>query len=110
MKIKRFKYNTLQPKIGDYVICDESNITFDNKVLHKKMNYFIDNNIGLIINEDYKGFDYIVKYDNIPDSLMDQFSRFGLPNTRGFNVDEVVDFSKDKEILEARIRAKKYNI
>lgn len=64
--------NIKNPKIGDYVLCDEQDFT-DEQV--KK---FITKNIGECVHIlPYTGeddYDYLIRYENIPDELNNEFS------------------------------------
>ena len=93
-----------EPQVGDYVICDEK--------MYDKVNIFLNNNVGQLISRDpdeygFKDeYDYIVKYENVPLDIKDYF----LSNVRSFGREEIIEFSSNKEDLEAILDANKYNI
>jgi hypothetical protein len=108
MKIKKFNENVedIYPDVGDYVIVCEEEPRIDNFTL---------NNIGQIIPipESWKKKEKIylfVQYEYIPPELSEWFRTYGAPRTRIFSKDEVLFCGKNKEQLELKIFAKKYNL
>ena len=93
-------YNNLttedEPQIGDYVICKE--LSND-----PNLDYFIKTNIGQYLKKQYIS-PYHVKYENIPNNINNRFTKDGF---RGFNRNEIIAFSPNKEQLESIL---KYNI
>jgi hypothetical protein len=101
-----------EPNIGDYVICSDNEdfLSADDNVTSKNINYYLEVNVGKIIAKNEFGFDYIVGYNNIPKDISNYFLHFGYKNSRGFNSNEIVKFSKDRIELELSLSTKKYNI
>ena len=108
------KYNK-SPKLGDYVICYESELDRDDDEDDKRCKDFLSKNIGIIVKVDYKkgssNFDYLVQYFNIPENLYIYFKfKETLKGCRAMYKNEIVEWSKDKEDMEAILNAKKYNL
>lgn len=122
--LKYFEENS-EPEVGDYVICQDKfysqKIEFEN---------YLKNNVGKIIK---KTSDlYKVAFDNEPSLEILEYAfiqknnaiisylmelNFDIKtfqnkysNVVGFNINEIVEFAKTKEDLEAKIAAKKYNL
>ena len=96
-------------EIGDYVLCSEPGDLFWNDI-----NFFIENNIGEIIDLN-RGYDYIVKYNNIPKEIKDYFAHLDnsippLQTARGMHKSEIKYKSKNKKDLESILLSKKYNL
>jgi len=128
--IKEFNIFRNKPKIGDYVICKEGlvngQITKDGE--DADLINFLSNNIGKIIDTNIiiadVNYDYLIKYYNIPKDIYLYFtgnSSFqiacgetrpipGREDTRAFDLDDIVEFSKNKEEVELYIASKKYNL
>jgi hypothetical protein len=101
MKFLKTYENLNGPKVGDYVICEDPNT-------RKPLYAFIKNRIGKIVEIDRdKFYPYIVRYNNIPEDLIERFSHPNFTNCRDFKRDEILYFSSTKEELE---NLKKYNI
>jgi len=97
--------NDGEPEIGDYVICDPD---------FRNLFNFINNNIGQIINYPSTTDKYVIKYENVPESIYSFFdvniSLSGHTYKRYFQRDEIIYWSKNKEDLEHLIQSKKYNL
>ena len=113
--IKRFEELNNEPELGDYVICSE--FPENDYDTYYEIDKFLTNNVGRYVKnvedddlvEDYF---YIIEYENVPDYLFLYFpEEKGVKNRcRRLNRKSIIDFSKDKEELEAKISAKRYNI
>jgi len=107
--LKEYKSN---PKIGDYVICQEDNN------FRSDLNNFLLNNIGEIVSidtlysSDGKGYNlYVTKYDTvIPIKLKNLFIFDEFSDRRGFYPDEIIHKSENKKDLNIIIDANKYNL
>ena len=114
--LKTYEQNkTLEPNVGDYVICEDS--FFSNK---DGAVDFINNTIGQIVKVKPTAsmiYDktYEVEYKNIPKNLASYFEfdndvddkYTGILFTRR---KEIIHFSPDKKRLETILLNKKYNI
>lgn len=101
-----------QAKINDYVIIDS---------IFKTIKYF-ENSIGRITSIendlDFEGDSDIIeiKYENIPDDVIDRakfFFDFIIFNNTSYIIvsrDQIRYWSKNKEELEAKLMANKYNL
>jgi len=101
-----------EPKIGDYVVCHEKLLDVNNNPMCGDIYDFTSNNIGEISfgrheNDDGITYDYRVKYDNIPESLLINFGEY---YDRPMDRNEIVAWSDNKEDLEEFLSAKKYNL
>jgi hypothetical protein len=106
--IKTFEEFEIKPRLkkGDYVICHtELNTNFLNK---NEINHFLDNNVGQYVKYDNRyDFKYGIKYDNVPNYLQ---SAFIVDDLYWVKMDEIFDWSKNKNDLELKLNIKKYNI
>lgn len=105
--IKTYENTIGKPKLGDYVICSE-NANYD-------MHEFISKNIGKIVLTVYQPtntvkYDYLVQYNNIPENLNIYFEDYGASNARPMDIDEITEFSENRENLEFVLNANKYNL
>jgi len=97
------------PVVGDYVICNEADSD-------KDITAFISSNIGQIIkikiSDNLNKFLYFINYDNIPYNLRFRFTDFENTNKkmRGMFIEEIKYWSKNKEDLEVKLQANKYNL
>lgn len=91
-------------QIGDYVYCNEKTEGVPEDAL-----FFINNNIGKVVQIN-KGYDYTVKYYNIPENIKRYFIRFNVEDCRGFDYNEIIYHSKNKQELKAIISQNKYNL
>ena len=108
--IKKFeKYYKLQ--IGDYVICEWYDGKYNDK--YKQYNDFLKNNVGQLIEITDKLFPgqtfYIIQYNNIPFEL-DKFKSSRNKSSFTMKSRDIIYYSKDKEELELKLIAKKFNI
>lgn len=109
--IKEFENISKEPQIGDYVFCSEQ---VGNKL--DDLDIFLENNIGQIVSiEDryikptkVKECSYFVKYDNIPDNVKDVFSFYD--DCRIMVLEEIKFYSSNREEVELKIMANKYNL
>jgi len=102
-KFKIFE-NKIDPKIGDYVICEEISSSIELKK-------FIDNNIGYII--DQLSFNrFTVQYNNVPKNLFIFFNEQMRSSSkcREMFLTEIQYWSKNKEELENILLTRKFNI
>jgi len=94
-----------EPKIGDYVICkdSESDTTFND---------FIDNNIGKIVNIIRDDMPFDVEYENIPPIIKKHFgfNGNGNINNRPMRRREILFHSPNKEEVEQYLTNTKYNL
>jgi hypothetical protein len=98
-------------KIGNYVLCEEYGIGYEDKATK----LFIKNNIGKYIMYDKTAkHKYVIEYENIPDSLryVDFFRNpiTGERNVRWMNRTEIIKFEKNKIELELFLKMDKYNL
>ena len=77
-----------EPQVGDSVICTDIGNEND-------LNTFLSQNIGTMVGYDIrqseKLFPYIIKYDDIPEELIEFFSFKG--KTRHFSREEILQFT-----------------
>lgn len=126
--IKKFENFENQPEIGDYVICDIYNgflnyyrYPEDYKFPPESINLmkYTRNKVGKIIDYNPKeSFQYIIKYD-ISEKILNKFryrrnKRMNkVENNEQFfpvNVEDILFFSKDKELCKAYLVSKKFNL
>lgn len=107
------------PKIGDYVICQDSLARYE-------VVEFISNNIGQIIApfhsipfhpttpKNPSEPQFVIQYENIPEELKYSFyyenNMKYYSGLRNMALNEIIKFSKNKEELEDYLVAKKYNL
>lgn len=120
--IKLYENIEEDPQIGDYVIMKDRlpALLVNDSTIQLQLLIFIKNNIGKIIDIfDQDNVNYvIVEYDNIPDDIPDEmydvfttdFPTHLKQNLLIFNLKHIKMFDKDKENLEARMSANKYNL
>lgn len=113
-KINTFKN---KPKIGDYVICKEGWIKSGQITKESEdadLINFLSNNIGKIVDANIKTagvkYDYLIKYYDIPKNIYHYFTGNRMVDTRPYDLDEIVEFSKNEEDLAAIIISNKYNL
>ena len=130
MKYIRTYENIDNPKVGDYVICKD--ITSSDEV-SKNFQKFLDENIGQIVSGDDINL-FIVLFDKLPSEEILEYAFYTLehshvkkliqlPNIKvhksetllytnlcGFEKKEIVFFSDNREDLEIKISANKFNI
>lgn len=109
--IKTYEKKSRIPKLNDYVICVENNVPsykFDYGYAKPVMN-FVNNNIGKIVrHEPHTTYPYLVEFEDVIPEKIKKF--FTTDNCRGFKFNEIIDWDTNKEDLESRIMAKKYNL
>jgi len=114
--LKRFEDINSEPELGDYVICSEfPENEYDQIYIVEQ---FLSKNVGRYVKniEDYndlvQDYYYIIEYDNVPEHLFRYFpfEKDVKNRCRRQNRGAIIDFSKDKEELEARREGNKYNI
>ena len=109
--LKKFESIHDKPEVGDYILAkyDTKNysVTSINNV--KK---FIDNTIGIVVGvERYLNYITVnIKYDNIPDNIINFFKNDTKKFTFNGMMKSIVDYDKDLDSLKYKIEAKKYNI
>lgn len=110
--ITEFSSFTDGPGLHDWVLCDRD-------PGRPEINDYIKNNMGVIMNIDANFYKkekyYIVKFYDIPKNIIDFFYFVGI--TKGkwegcidVRVKDIIYWSKDKEDVEERINANKYNL
>ena len=108
--LKYFEYRkTGNPKIGDYVICDE----YEPEDVHfNDFNELVNNEVGEIIDINGNNSDdrYVVRFDNIPETIGAGFLDRDYDSAIRFLRSEIKYFSKNKSELEAIFAANKYNL
>lgn len=111
MKHLKIYENYNEIEIGDYVICESGKSNYN--IQFKKLNDFIRNKIGKLIDIDNKSIPgsiyYIVEYDNIPDNISN-FKRSRNESAFTMHKIDIINYSKDKNELESIINANKFNI
>jgi len=95
--------------IGTYIICYEKNSSDPNLENSDDLEVFLLTNIGRILEKDDNGYNFIVKYNNIPDDLITFFS-YKINNCRPMNYNEIIYSSNDKNEVECYIESNKYNL
>lgn len=106
--LKTYEEKTELLKIGDYVICKE--ILMSHYYFAEKLNDFLTQNVGQYISDVRNGM-YLVQYENIPEELKKYFNEDEkIENSRPMEKREILQWSIDKEYLEAMIAAKRYNL
>ena len=106
--------------IGKYIIMkDSEEYSFaSTKGIRKELDTFVQNNTGEIVlsRKSAVGISYLIKYENIPDNLKEQFKSCNflndeeniyLPIIKRHNK---IEFIGSKEECEIKISTKKYNI
>lgn len=99
--------NQTEPKVDDFVICEEENTNIDDV----KIVQFTKNNIGQIM--EIKGTDiykFRIKYDNVPDDLSYKLLLHNDVYTRPMAREEIKYWSADKNELLPLLTANKYNL
>jgi len=99
------------PKIGDYII-----VKSNSPIV--KINNFIENNIGQIINishfENPNRYNVSIKYNNVPSNLLHFFNDTTFKNKncffRNFFSSDIVEYAKTLNLLKIKMDANKYNI
>lgn len=106
---KIFYNNKNDPQKGDYVICDRHLAINSDDILYE-VDEFTNSNIGKIVKTEYEmgEMQYYVKFENIPPSIIGEYINPKTP-TLMFRRN-ILDFSKDKEELEQKLIANKYNL
>jgi hypothetical protein len=97
-------------EIGDYVICKhEEEKPFGE---FAKTYEFIESSVGRFIKYDRwsASYPYIVKFENIPDNIKDEFTHNRTTDCRRFKRSEIIDHSLSKAELLAKLESKKYNL
>ncbi len=111
--LKTYEDINNEPQVGDYVICGVPGIRESD---NPDMFNFIKNTIGQIVkieNSDTAYPTYYVHYNNIPEYL--KFDSRKSPSLSIFNEEpfrrkNITYWSKNKEELELKIIANKYNL
>ena len=114
--LKRFEDINSEPELGDYVICSE--FPDNDYDIYYEIDKFLIDNVGRYVKniEDdddlSQDYCYIIEYEYVPEHLFKYFPfEKGVKNRcRRENRKCIIDFSKDKEELEAKISANKYNL
>ena len=102
--IKTFEDLQEIPQVGDYVLCKD--------YITRDIESRISSKIGVIINYDSEYIRYTIKYEP-KKTPSEHRKKLGI-NThymrRGVDLYSIVMWSKNKDDIEAKITAKKYNI
>ena len=100
-----------EPQVGDYVICDEEQLS------DKDVTDFVNSHIGIIfktLNNGRFPNEYVVKFKDVPESLVMKYSfDYGdtyMLNARKIYRHEIKCWARTKEELEHKIAANKYNL
>ena len=120
MKINRFN-DSLQydePSEDDYVLINANKMLSSlSDDVDKKFINFINNNVGQIYYIYRYSHDIKVKYDNIPDDILNRFHNDPdieikpiVNNLCLFGDSLILDYSKNKEELELNLITKKFNL
>jgi len=110
-KFRIFESNEDEPEVGDYVICYE-----DGPVRDTRINTFLLDNIGQIIeidNEDeQEKWKFLVQFENFSDTYVKAhyFNDYNKDGCRKMSKDDIKFWNSDRNMLEAIIIAKKYNL
>ena len=118
--IKSFESIENNPQLGDYVICKEyvPYVTYITRQTEKDdLDNFINNGIGRFIKIGSGDYCYIIKYDNIPEDLLNNFRyrdttdiTFNGNGCRAMKRDEIIEFANTKNELKIKSTASKYNL
>ena len=97
--IKHYEDLKITPQIGDYVISasNPKEETVDIKT-------FLLNNIGQIVSIINNGARIRLKYENVPSNLLNE------DDTWWIDVEDILHHSSNKEELEIKLTANKYNL
>ena len=119
--IKSFENKSNEPKIGDYVILYDD--TFESNPYFNDYSYFINNNIGRIIDikiryimSAYIDISYDVEYENIPDNIIKMLAAKQLKNGKIIHYEksrsksDITHIFKNKIDAELFIQTNKYNL
>jgi len=117
--IKTFENIQKEPKVGDYVLCEDS----DNEdvIELSDWNEYIRTHIGKVIQikpgTDLRSKIYVVKYKDVPNYIqkhfhymMDDEGNFIYHDRRGFYIEEIKFCSPSKKKVELMMKANKFNI
>jgi len=110
---KRFEDIKVEPKVGDYVVCEDKSVDFDKTYENDAIfDYFLSSNIGVIkdirTNESV-AYPYIVNFEFLPKNLK-HMTNTGTGSDIVFKRVEIIYFSENKEDLEHIINSNKYNL
>jgi len=114
-KFRIFESNEDEPKLGDYVICNESETEFgsissDN--YRFQVDEFLSKNVGQIIEliEDDR-CEFLVQFNNVPDDIAPIYFNHGNKDgCRKMSRSEIEFWNSDREVLEVMVDAEKYNL
>lgn len=98
-------YNEGKPKIGDYVICHNTECDEDDQYLYK----FLFTTIGQIIGEG-SSFNRYSKTFTIEFPKSEDLLRVWRDNKQVFGLEEILFWSDNKEDLEMILNSNKYNL
>ena len=125
--IKKYE-NIREPEVGDYIIGLDINTSSNYRTASNIFNAFLSKNVGKIIHKGSDSYKIIFEeepplkvleyafYEKDSNRLLDLIN---LPGVKIYNnytnitdliFKEIVDFSTDKEELEMKLAAKKYNL
>ena len=105
--LKQYEDTSIKPKVGDYVLCEE-----DGDEASDMLNLFIKNNIGVVDTVDINSkYPYVISYENVPKNINDEFKHnYNRQCLRQMKKHEVKYWANNKEELEIKISANKYNL
>lgn len=111
--IKTYEMLQNEPQIGDYVICEESNIV--SKIESPESVVFISENIGKIITRSLRNSEiFLIKYKNVSSEISKYFEFDDIYkyyyNVRAMYEREILHCAKDPKDLEIYLSANKYNL
>jgi len=95
-------------KVGDYIVI-EYNWNSGNDILYN-LKGFIDSTIGVLYGEEYDKKNLVIRYDNVPEELVQFFTKIDSGYIKPFYHSQMVGYSEKKEDLEYLINANKFNI
>jgi hypothetical protein len=105
-----------EPKLGDYVICNESETDFGYRISSDNYRFqvdeFLSKNVGQIIEliEDDR-CEFLVQFNNVPDDIAPiYFNHSNKDDCRKMSRSEIEFWNSDREALEVMVDAEKYNL
>ena len=105
MKYLKYFENIIEPKLNDYVSCEE-----DHRESNINLKNYIANNIGKIFRYNTKTLQYLIEFDYVPDNLKGRFTKRGGKYLRWLAIDNIKEFDDSIEKLKLKIQRNKYNI
>jgi len=105
------KYETIDsaPQIGDYIVCKDDIYNHSSIQFGDELSDFVSSNVGKIIQKNSVIYDYIVKYEDLPEKL-ERYCGYGKSCIGILNKVDIALFSPNKQDVETFLALKKFNI